>query len=132
MNIHMPELDHKPGRAEAEAGGDLFLSAPWTQALYLVRFGAGAVAGVAAVAGILGAPAIVGREGVVDDGAGLKPGLGSGVGLANVREQLATRFGGDATFSLRGLAGGRGAVAEITLPLADDAGTAPAQAGADA
>ena len=54
---------------------------------------------------------------VVDDGAGLKPGLGSGVGLANVREQLVTRFGDQATFSLRGLAGGRGAVAEITLPL---------------
>lgn len=69
---------------------------------------------------------------VVDDGAGLKPGLGSGVGLANVRQQLATRFGGDATFSLRGLAGGRGAVAEITLPLADDAGAASGQAGADA
>ena len=60
---------------------------------------------------------------VVDDGAGLKPGLGSGVGLSNVREQLATRFGGEATFSLRGLAGGRGAVAEITLPLADAAAT---------
>ena len=65
---------------------------------------------------------------VVDDGAGLKPGLGSGVGLSNVREQLATRFGGEATFSLRGLAGGRGAVAEITVPLADDAAT---RAGAD-
>src|SRR5690606_23009039 len=34
---------------------------------------------------------------VVDDGAGLKPGLGSGVGLSTVREQLATRFGGAAT-----------------------------------
>ena len=53
---------------------------------------------------------------VVDDGAGLQPGLGSGVGLANVREQLATRYGGAANFSLRGLAGGRGAVAEIVLP----------------
>ncbi len=54
---------------------------------------------------------------VVDDGAGLQPGLGSGVGLSNVREQLATRFQGRAAFSLRGLAGGRGAVAEITVPL---------------
>lgn len=53
---------------------------------------------------------------VVDDGAGLQPGLGSGVGLSNVREQLAARYGGDANFSLRGLAGGRGAVAEISLP----------------
>lgn len=54
---------------------------------------------------------------VVDDGAGLKPGLGGGVGLANVREQLATRYGAAAGFSLRGLAGGRGAVAEIHVPL---------------
>ena len=58
---------------------------------------------------------------VVDDGAGLKPGLGSGVGLANVREQLAARYGGRAAFSLKGLAGGRGAVAEIILPLRDEA-----------
>lgn len=57
---------------------------------------------------------------VVDDGVGLKPGLGSGVGLANVREQLAARYEGKASFSLKGLAGGRGAVAEITLPLLDE------------
>lgn len=53
---------------------------------------------------------------VVDDGAGLQPGLGSGMGLANVREQLAQRFGDQATLTLRNLAG-RGAVAEINLPL---------------
>ena len=53
---------------------------------------------------------------VVDNGAGLQPGLGAGVGLANVREQLATRYGAEAAFSLRSLAGGRGAVAEIVLP----------------
>ena len=53
---------------------------------------------------------------VVDDGAGLQPGLGGGVGLANVREQLSTRYGGQATFSLRSLAG-QGAVAEIVVPL---------------
>lgn len=53
---------------------------------------------------------------VVDDGAGLQPGLGSGMGLANVRDQLATRFGERATLSLRGLAG-RGAVAEIQVPM---------------
>ena len=58
---------------------------------------------------------------VIDDGAGLKPGLGGGVGLANVREQLATRYGERAGFSLRGLAGGRGAVAEIAVPLEDSA-----------
>ena len=57
---------------------------------------------------------------VVDDGAGLQPGLGSGVGLANVREQLANRYGGQATLSLRGLAGG-GVVAEIAIPLEADA-----------
>lgn len=56
---------------------------------------------------------------VVDDGAGLQPGLGSGVGLSNVREQLAERYGGQASFSLRGLAGGRGAVAEIVVPMAE-------------
>jgi two-component sensor histidine kinase len=52
---------------------------------------------------------------VVDDGAGLQPGLGSGMGLANVREQLANRYGDDAKLSLRSLAG-RGAVAEIAIP----------------
>lgn len=57
---------------------------------------------------------------VVDDGAGLQPGLGSGVGLANVREQLATRYGDRATLGLRNLAG-RGAVAEIAVPLETDA-----------
>ena len=58
---------------------------------------------------------------VVDDGAGLQPGLGSGVGLANVRDQLQTRFQGRAAFSLRGLAGGRGAVAEIQVPWGEGA-----------
>ena len=53
---------------------------------------------------------------VADDGAGLQPGLGSGVGLANVREQLANRYGDRATLALRG-SGGRGATAEIRLPL---------------
>lgn len=57
---------------------------------------------------------------VVDDGAGLQPGLGSGMGLANVRAQLATRYGAEASFSLRNLAGGRGAVAEISVPLDAD------------
>jgi two-component sensor histidine kinase len=53
---------------------------------------------------------------VVDDGAGLQPGLGTGVGLANVREQLANRYGDQASLTLRSLAG-RGAVAEIVVPL---------------
>src|SRR5690606_1689403 len=54
---------------------------------------------------------------VVDDAAGLKPGLAGGVGLANVREQLATRYGAAAGCSLRGLADGRGGGAEIQVPL---------------
>lgn len=52
---------------------------------------------------------------VIDDGVGLKPGISTGVGLSNVREQLATRYGGRARLRLRGLAG-RGAQAEIVLP----------------
>ena len=31
---------------------------------------------------------------VEDDGAGLEPGMGEGTGLANIRAQLRTRFGG--------------------------------------
>ena len=52
---------------------------------------------------------------VVDDGAGLHPGMGGGMGLANVREQLAHRFGGQASLRLRPGAG-RGVVAEIEVP----------------
>lgn len=53
---------------------------------------------------------------VVDDGVGLQPGTGGGVGLANVREQLAIRYGGDASVRLAGR-GGEGARAEIRVPL---------------
>jgi len=53
---------------------------------------------------------------VTDDGAGLQPGVGGGMGLANVREQLATRFGPRASLRLTGAAGG-GAHAEIRTPL---------------
>lgn len=56
------------------------------------------------------------RVQVVDDGAGLQPGLGGGVGLANVREQLANRFGERASFRLRDLAG-QGTCAEVVVPL---------------
>jgi len=59
------------------------------------------------------------RVEVIDDGAGLKPGLGSGMGLANVREQLAQRFGPRAGLSLQPCAG-RGVVARIELPLDAD------------
>ncbi len=54
---------------------------------------------------------------VIDDGAGLQPGLGSGMGLANVREQLASRFGDRASLSLRPLEAG-GAIAEVRIPMA--------------
>lgn len=47
--VHLAAL-WSVGWFEAEAGGDLFLSAPWTQALYLVRLGAGAVMTLASVA----------------------------------------------------------------------------------
>ena len=53
---------------------------------------------------------------VVDDGAGLQPGLGGGMGLANVREQLASRFGARADFRLRPLSG-QGVSAEISIPM---------------
>ncbi|WP_372012369.1 sensor histidine kinase [Pseudoxanthomonas sp. 10H] len=55
------------------------------------------------------------RVRVVDDGAGLKPGLGGGMGLANVREQLAHRFGAQARLRLLPGAVG-GVVAEIEVP----------------
>ncbi|MET0328703.1 MAG: histidine kinase, partial [Luteimonas sp.] len=54
--------------------------------------------------------------GVIDDGAGLQPGVGGGMGLANVRDQLAARFGTRASLRLNGVAGG-GAEAEIRTPL---------------
>ena len=58
---------------------------------------------------------------VMDDGAGLQPGIGGGMGLANVREQLAQRFGSDASLRLLpGEAGG--VVAEIELPCAAASG----------
>ena len=38
---------------------------------------------------------------VTDDGAGLQPGTGKGVGLENVRSQLAALFGSDASLSVR-------------------------------
>jgi len=54
---------------------------------------------------------------VRDDGAGLQPGLSTGVGLANVREQLAARYGARAAFVLSPAAEGRGVCAEIRVPL---------------
>ncbi|KAF1686776.1 sensor histidine kinase [Pseudoxanthomonas taiwanensis] len=61
------------------------------------------------------------RVAVMDDGAGLQPGLGGGMGLANVREQLAHRFGAGASLHLEPRAGG-GVVAWIEVPVAALAG----------
>jgi signal transduction histidine kinase len=58
---------------------------------------------------------------VSDDGAGLREGLGQGVGLANIREQLAIRYGGRASMELRNGPRG-GAVATLRIPA--DGGTA--------
>jgi hypothetical protein len=52
---------------------------------------------------------------VIDDGAGLQEGLGAGVGLSNIRAQLALRFGASASLSLSsGRAGG--AIAALRIP----------------
>ena len=59
---------------------------------------------------------------VVDDGAGLVPAVGGGMGLANVRGQLAARFGDRASLRLQGREGD-GAVAEIRTPLQEAAST---------
>ncbi|MBD9478256.1 histidine kinase [Pseudoxanthomonas sp. PXM02] len=57
------------------------------------------------------------RVRVSDDGAGLQPGLSTGMGLANVREQLAARYGTQAMFSLTAGDSGRGVCAEIRVPI---------------
>jgi sensor histidine kinase YesM len=54
---------------------------------------------------------------VLDNSAGLRPGTGSGMGLANVREQLANLFGDKASFRLHSLADGSTS-AEIVVPQA--------------
>jgi len=56
------------------------------------------------------------RISVIDDGAGLQTGVGGGMGLANVREQLAHRFGSRASLHLQP-AKERGVRAQIELPL---------------
>lgn len=57
---------------------------------------------------------------VIDDGLGLQPGIGGGLGLANVRAQLETRYGARAGFQLIGEPA-RGARAELRIPLDDGA-----------
>jgi sensor histidine kinase YesM len=55
------------------------------------------------------------RVRVADDGLGLRLGPGQGVGLHNLRKQLAARYAGHATFELRNREGG-GAVAILDVP----------------
>lgn len=52
---------------------------------------------------------------VIDDGAGLKPGVGGGVGLENIRAQLAARFGDHGELLVRARPAG-GVVATIRVP----------------
>ncbi len=66
---------------------------------------------------------------VIDDGLGLQPGVGGGLGLANVRAQLDTRFAGRARLELRSAPGG-GTVAELSVPLDDANATTAATIGA--
>ncbi len=61
------------------------------------------------------------RVSVIDDGLGLRPGLGGGIGLTNVRAQLASLYRDRARFELRGEAG-QGARAELWMPM-PEAGT---------
>jgi sensor histidine kinase YesM len=55
------------------------------------------------------------RVSVSDDGAGLSAGIGQGVGLSNIRAQLALKYGNRGVLSLTGGAEG-GAVAYIDIP----------------
>lgn len=52
---------------------------------------------------------------VTDNGLGLRPGLGSGMGLVNIREQLTTLYGEHAALELQGAPAG-GVMATIRLP----------------
>jgi sensor histidine kinase YesM len=58
---------------------------------------------------------------VQDNGVGLRPGLSDGVGLVNLRAQLAAQFGSQGRFSIRGRDGGNGVDATISLPYAENA-----------
>ena len=57
---------------------------------------------------------------VDDDGVGLQPGVGGGLGLANVRAQLDALYGKRASFDLRSRGAG-GVRAELRLPMAPPA-----------
>ncbi len=55
---------------------------------------------------------------VTDDGAGLQPGAGGGVGLNNIREQLSARFGSEGALLIRGRTVG-GVAATIRVPYSE-------------
>jgi len=55
------------------------------------------------------------RVEIADDGVGLRDGAGSGLGLANIRDQLQTRYQGQARIDIVGLPGG-GTRAVIAVP----------------
>jgi sensor histidine kinase YesM len=57
---------------------------------------------------------------VIDDGVGLQPGVGGGVGLENIREQLAARYGAIGELSIRSRPAG-GVAATIRVPCAEKA-----------
>lgn len=57
---------------------------------------------------------------VSDDGIGLQTGLGPGLGLANIRAQLATRFGNRAKFAICNREHGDGVIATIQVPLTEE------------
>jgi hypothetical protein len=76
--------------------------------------GAGAVRIVAERVSHAGTDAL--RVRVIDDGLGLQPGVGGGLGLANVRAQLQTRYVGRARLELSSMPAG-GTVAELLVPL---------------
>ena len=56
------------------------------------------------------------RVAIVDDGVGLQPGLGGGLGLNNVRSQLEAMYQGKASFDLRSVSEG-GTRAQLEMPL---------------
>ena len=69
---------------------------------------------------------------VSDDGVGLQPGAGGGLGLQNLRAQLQTHYGAHASLRLESRPGG-GTRAALSLPLADTPGAAtrgPGEQGA--
>lgn len=68
---------------------------------------------------------------VLDDGVGLQPGAGGGLGLQNLRAQLHTHYGARASLRLESREGG-GTRAALSLPLAELAGDAHRDSGDNA